>query len=55
VVKIWQLIGGLLAARALCHGTTGTIVNPALAAAALAASIGCFENFSGSSGFYIFS
>jgi len=30
VVKIWQLIGGFLAAGAPCHGTTGTMVNPAL-------------------------
>jgi len=31
LLKIWQLlIGGHLAAGAPCHGTTGTVVNPAL-------------------------
>ena len=30
MVKIWQLIGGPLAAGASSHGTTGTMDNPAL-------------------------
>ena len=30
VVKIWQLIGGLLVAGTPSHGTTGTMDNPAL-------------------------
>jgi len=30
VVKIWQLIGGPLAAGAPSHGTTSTVVNLAL-------------------------